>query len=227
MRRAVLLDLYNTLLPGGDVHRTEMLRGMAADLGVDPDGFRKIVFEAWPERMTGAFGDLTTETAALATRLGAHPSPAGLAAAVERRFSFARANLRPSPAAISAVTALRAAGWPVAIVSNCSFDSAAALRTTDLATAANALVLSCEMRLSKPDPAMYLAACAALDDADPQACVFVGDGADDELRGAAALGMRVIQTTEYRATDRTWSGEQIASIAALPDLLRKVSGPPG
>lgn len=40
----------------------------------------------------------------------------------------------------------------------------------------------------KPDPAIYLLACRRLGVA-PEDCVFVGDGGDRELEGAAAVGM--------------------------------------
>jgi putative hydrolase of the HAD superfamily len=217
---AVLIDLYNTLVPGGDDGRAAMARLMGEDLGLDPGDFASVVVEAWPERMTGAYGDLASETLALAKRLGGDPSPEALATAVERRFAFARAHLVPGRVSVAAMESLRAAGWTVAIVSNCSFDSAAALRTTALASAVDALVLSCEVRLGKPDPAIYRLACAALGDVDPAACVFVGDGADHELRGAVGLGMRTIQTSEYRISDRSWTGERIASIRELQPLLR-------
>jgi putative hydrolase of the HAD superfamily len=218
MHSAMLLDLYNTLLPGGDGGRAATVRAMAVDLGADPDAFVTEVVKSWVDRLTGVYGDLTTETAALAAHVGAEPSPSGLAAAVERRFAFARAHVRPPPATLTMLRDLRTAGWRLAIVSNCTFDSAAAIRGGPLASAVDALVLSCEVHLGKPDPAIYLAACSNLG-VDTTDCVYVGDGADRELAGAAALGMRVIQTTQYADSDPGWLGERITSISSLVPLL--------
>ncbi len=116
------------------------------------------------------------------------------------------------------LTALRAAGFRVAIVSNCTSESGEVIHTTLLAQAADAVVLSCDVGLAKPDPAIYLLACERIGVPDPSDCVFVGDGADTELRGAARLGMRVIQTTQFSRNDPMWPGERVSSLigAAAP-----------
>lgn len=216
MRSAVLMDLYNTLVPGGNAGRDAMVRAMGADLGVDPAAFAALARETWYERMTGIYGDLSAETAALAARLGVTPSPAALATAVERRMAFTRSHLVPPAASLETARTLRANGWRLVIVSNCTFDSSAALRRTALADVVHDLVLSCDVHLGKPDPGIYR---IAVGDLDPTDCVYIGDGADNELVGAAALGMRVIQTCEYVAAHPGWTGEQISSIADLVDLV--------
>jgi len=53
------------------------------------------------------------------------------------------------------------------------------------------VVLSCAVGLRKPDPRIYELACERLAVA-PDECVFVGDGANDELAGAARVGMRAV-----------------------------------
>jgi putative hydrolase of the HAD superfamily len=50
----------------------------------------------------------------------------------------------------------------------------------------------------------------------PAACVYVGDGADEELAGATALGMRAIRTTEHADSDPAWTGP---TITTLPETL--------
>jgi putative hydrolase of the HAD superfamily len=219
MPSCLLIDLFNTLLPGGDQGRWQMFHAMAGDLGVDPEAFAKLMRQTWPERMRGAYRDAAGETEAVATLVGPPPGPAGVDAAVARRLAFARAHLVPPASSIDTLTSLRAAGWKIAIVSNCTFDSATAVRNTALNDAVDAIVLSCEVYVGKPDPRIYLAACEALGQNDPAKCVYVGDGADDELAGASALGMRVIQTIEFADAHQTWTGEQITALAQLPALL--------
>jgi putative hydrolase of the HAD superfamily len=218
MRSGILIDLYNTLLPSGDDGRVATVREMAVLMGVDPDAFIAEVRRSWPERLLGVHGDLMTETAELAARIGASPSPDALEAAVQRRYAFARAHVVPPTSTLDALHALRRAGHSVAIVSNCTFDSAVAIRETPLADAVDALVLSCEVHIGKPDPKIYLMACAALS-LEPAECAYLGDGADGELPGAAALGMHVVQTTQYATSDPTWHGPRITSLDQILALL--------
>ena len=49
--------------------------------------------------------------------------------------------------------------------------------------------------------------------------MYVGDGSDNELRGAAAVGMRTIRTLEYAYSDPTWTGETIGKLREVIDLL--------
>jgi putative hydrolase of the HAD superfamily len=220
MPPAILFDLYDTLVPGTHSGRRAMMKAMGVDLGLDPDQFAWEVAHAWPQRMRGVFGDVPTELRVLASRLGGSPSDEAVATAVERRLAFNRRVIDPDPGAIEVLHALRSAGWRIAIVSNCTFDSAMALREkTELVDAVDALVLSCELHFAKPDPAIYRAACDALGVEDPSAAVFVGDGADHELRGAAVLGIRVIQTTQFGTSDPSWAGERVGSLTELLPIL--------
>ncbi|MFI7606017.1 HAD family hydrolase [Micromonospora sp. NPDC049366] len=85
-------------------------------------------------------------------------------------------------------------------------------------------VFSSEVRLAKPDPAIFHAAAGRLGVA-PAECVYVGDGADGEPAGAAAVGMTVLRTTEHNDTDPSWGGPTIASLADLPALLCESADP--
>ena len=218
---AILFDLFNTLVPGADDERSATVRQMGADLGVDPEKFGELVVETWRDRMTGALGDLAAQCRTLAQRLGGDPSDAQVAAAAQRRLASARETMVVPPGILDVLGELRAAGWGLAIVSNCTQDSGEVLAELPLGAAVDAVVLSYEVQIAKPDPRIYEKACKALDLA-PAACVYVGDGADRELYGAWALGMRVFQTTQFAKHDRDWSGVKIASLAELPALAAKI-----
>jgi putative hydrolase of the HAD superfamily len=218
MSRGLLFDLFNTLVPSGDRGRVQVTRDMGAVLGVDADRFAWAFVQSWPERMTGGLGDLAAQCRTLAGRLGAAPSDTQVDAAVQMRLAFNRATVVVDDTTLAAIDAVRAAGWPVAVVSNCTIDSATFIRDTVLAPRVDAMILSCEVGIAKPDPEIYRRAAVALG-AVPEKCVFVGDGADRELSGAAALGMRVIQTRQYAHTDPDWAGERVDNLAELPALL--------
>jgi putative hydrolase of the HAD superfamily len=55
----------------------------------------------------------------------------------------------------------------------------------------HAAIYSVHTGTCKPDPTMYLAACAALR-VEPRQCLYVGDGGSRELTGARALGMSAV-----------------------------------
>jgi putative hydrolase of the HAD superfamily len=219
--RAILFDLFNTLLPGGDSTGTTTNHDVAVALGVDGEKFEALMAETWRERMTGGLGDLTAQLTEVARRLGGEPSDAQVAAAVEVRLAYARGQMVPESATLDVITGLRGAGWAVAVVSNCTVDSATAFADSPLAPLADAAVLSCEARLAKPDPRIYERTCKELG-AEPLSCVYVGDGADRELYGAWALGMRVVQTRQYAQSDPDWSGPKITNLSELPAYLDKL-----
>ncbi len=101
------------------------------------------------------------------------------------------------------------------MVSNCTAEVATSWKSSPFGSRFDAVALSCELGLGKPDPAIYRWATDALG-VTPQQCLYVGDGADGELAGAAALGMTVLRTTEFADTDPTWPGP---TISALTDLI--------
>lgn len=220
VRRAVILDLFNTLVPGGtDAQRWVVTRAMGEALGVDPDAYAVAFHESWPERFVGAFGDLPSTVRAIAVRVGGSPSDLQVARAAELRRTLTAGLICQVPAGtLTALDALRANGWLLGVVSNTTAESPDRFKESPLASRFDAAAFSSELGVAKPDPAIYLAACRTLE-VDPPQCVYVGDGADAELAAAAALGMRPIRTTEYANTDPAWSGEVVAAIADLPAHL--------
>ncbi|UWP87460.1 HAD-IA family hydrolase [Dactylosporangium fulvum] len=89
--------------------------------------------------------------------------------------------------------ALRAAGVPVAVVSNIGFDLRDLAGELGFADLVDEFVLSYEIGRTKPDPAIFHKACAALR-VDPERTLMVGDTPADA--GAAAAGCSVLVLPE-------------------------------
>ena len=69
----------------------------------------------------------------------------------------------------------------------------------------------------KPDPRIYLRACDELG-VEPGECLYVGDGANDELAGAQRVGMRPVLI--HRPEEKPqWDGPRITSIPDVLDLV--------
>jgi putative hydrolase of the HAD superfamily len=216
--KAVLFDLYGTLVHGGDpALRDEMTRDVGRLLDVDPDAFAAAMRESYDERARGALGDLPQTLRTIAHRLGGEPTDAAITKASELRVDHWRELLRPSDATLAALDRLHA-GHKLALVSDCSIETPLAWDATELAPRFDVTVFSSVVGVRKPDPAIYKAAYQPLG-VEPTDCLFVGDGGSRELTGAAALGMRALRLESDRLgqvdPDLEWAGGSIATLEEL------------
>jgi len=116
-----------------------------------------------------------------------------------------QALLKPDAEMVAAIRALRAAGVPVAIVSNSLGDDAYA--GYDLAELADTSVISGEVGVRKPSRAIYEIACTRLG-VEPSECVMIDD-LEHNLQGAARLGIVGLHHTDSKRTVATladWFG---------------------
>lgn len=213
--RFLVFDLFHTLVDGADVERDRVVGEMAGMIGVDPVALRRAYHDTWTERLTHWGVEETVRI--LAGRLDVHPSDEAVARAAAHRRALAVRVLDAVPAStLQALDGLRAGGARLALVSNATAEAAESWPACTLAARFDVAVFSCVLGIGKPDPRIYLAAAAALG-AEAAECVYVGDGADGELAGAAAVGMRVVRTVEHKDTDPTWPGPVIQAIRDLAD----------
>jgi len=190
---------------------------MAAVLGVDPAAFVRAYHDSWSDRLVR--WDTAQTVRILAGRLGAGPSDTAVARAVALRCELGAVLLADvTPAVLEALDALRANGFRLAVLSNTTAETIDLWPATALAARFDAVVFSPEVGAAKPDPRIYRAAADRLG-VPTEDCWFVGDGADGELAGAAAVGMAVIRTTEFQDTDPAWPGERIGSLGELVSRL--------
>jgi HAD superfamily hydrolase (TIGR01662 family) len=112
-----------------------------------------------------------------------------LAPAVEARYGgFRTSDLYPD--ALGAIEALRRRGYRVAVLANQPAQRSAELRALGLAP--DVMAMSEEMGVNKPDPAFYRRALELLGEPDPADVAYVGDRVDNDVRPAAAAGMRAV-----------------------------------
>ena len=93
------------------------------------------------------------------------------------------------PDTLPTLEALRAAGIPVAMISNIGFDVRAICAELGFGDLIDAYVLSYEVGRCKPDPAIFLRACGLLG-VEPEEALMVGDTPADA--GAVAAGCRAL-----------------------------------
>ncbi|WP_410821014.1 HAD family hydrolase [Micromonospora sp. 050-3] len=218
MYRPVIFDLFHTLVHGADDERDRVVGEMALVVGVAPAALVAAYHATWRDRLVR--WDVEETVRILAGRLGGTPTDEQVTQAGGHRRALASRVLgTASTATLDVLDALRDDGHPLALISNATSETAEAWPQSPLARCFDVTVFSCEVGLAKPDPAIFRIAAERLGVA-PEDCVFVGDGADGELAGAAAVGMTVFRTTEHNDTDPGWGGPALATLGDLPAILR-------
>jgi putative hydrolase of the HAD superfamily len=213
--RAVIFDLWMTLVPWDVEESKRFHREVAEAVGVEPERF----WEAWlsahhlPNRDTGPIAE---HMRALFAELGVEPD---LDDVLAMRRERAKRTLTPRPEALATLEELRRRGHLLGMISVCTEDVPQVWDETPLGREFDATVFSCEVGVSKPDARIYEIACERLG-VEPAECLFVGDGANDELPGAERAGMTAVQL-HVRGEHLTPDGEawQGASIESLSEVL--------
>jgi putative hydrolase of the HAD superfamily len=239
VRRAILFDLYDTLvrvdIPGVQDSRHRI----AAACNVDVERFQALWNEHLPARTLGSLGTLEDEIRAIVRLLRAEADVALIdgALADEELIAELAAGDRTAwataarlyPDALATLIMLRERGFALGIVSNCSCQAADVILATGLDRHIDALALSFELGVAKPDAGIFLAACERLGVA-PEACVYVADGAGykdmkGELEAAHELGMFAVWVERPGERRRSPTPqafharvEQLSEVLALEEL---------
>ena len=208
--RAVIFDLWDTLALWPSKAFDDVVSRFRAYI---PD-LDRVWSETYDDRQTGRleeyFRGLGLEGDALATCL-------------RLRSEFTRDALVAREGAIETLEELRRRGLKRGLISVCSSDVEDIWDETDLAAHVDDVVLSCAVGLRKPDPRIYELACERLG-VQPDECLFVGDGANDELAGAERVGMRAVCVLPPGRTEPLWPEARgwVPTISSLGEVLELV-----
>ena len=212
--RAVIFDLWETLVDWPVDDARELTKRIALHTGLDDDAFMRAWEENYRLRETGPL-------AAAYRALGVPDEHVDVLVAA--RHDLARRALRPREGVVETLDELRARGLSLGLISVCSEDVPAAWPETPLAGRFDAATFSSECGVMKPEPEVYLQTADALG-VDPAETLYVGDGANDELRGARDVGMTPVLIAPsgrepWWPAARDWDG---ARIEAIPEVLELV-----
>jgi putative hydrolase of the HAD superfamily len=192
MIRAVLFDLYDTLLYLHAPLVAETRRQLGMRAGVDLDAWAALWRDNVMDRMLGRLGSLEDEIRTMLRQLGADPSPELVAELAEAETAGWTSAVTLYPETVPTLTALRERDFRLGLISNCSAQAGAVLQRIGLAERFDAIVLSCDVGVAKPDPAIFEHACRELGIALHES-MFVADGAFTELDAARAAGMVAVK----------------------------------
>ena len=228
--RAVVFDLFGTLVPEfvkADFYDT--VRTMAEVLGVDRERFEAEWDRTALERQKGVFPTVEANVRAICSSVGVAPPDEAVERALDARLDLYRKLFHPRPGALETLAAVKERGYRTALISMCAPDAPPMWRASPLATYVDVEIFSSETGLRKPDPEIYRAASDGIG-VEPEACLYVGDGAYGELNGAEAVGMTAylvvdpsLDPDESLTPERDdWQGAEVSDLRELLDLLPRL-----
>ena len=218
--RAVVFDLWQTLVRWPEEESREVRRRWSESLGIEAARVDELWNDAdfYRRRESGPIRAALEE---LRDALGAR---ADLEDVLRWRLDVTRRALVPDQDVPETLAELRRRGIRTAIISNCTEEVALVWEETPLAGLADAAIFSATAGCMKPEPRIYELACRELG-VEPSDCLFVGDGANDELGGAERAGMTPVlihPPGEQPPWDglASWDGLRITSVRQVLDLVQ-------
>jgi putative hydrolase of the HAD superfamily len=123
-------------------------------------------------------------------------------------------RFRPYPEVAGTLARLRAQGARLAVVSNWDVSLHDVLERTGLRRLVDAVVISAELGVAKPDPAIFRAALERLG-ADAAGAVHVGDSLEADVAGARAAGLEAVLVVRNGAI----APEGVRVVSSLAELV--------
>ncbi|MDP3745644.1 MAG: HAD-IA family hydrolase [Phenylobacterium sp.] len=207
---AVCFDLWNTLVPFPDTLKREAFAKTVELIGLPEARLAPV----WAEhRQSRETGDLGRHLRSLLTDLQVRNAEEVSAEVMRHRSEIHGRAYRvlDSDAEIT-LRILRGAGFRLAVVSNCTSDVPEMLAGSALGGLFDARLFSSSVGLLKPDPRIFRLAAERLG-VTPERCLYVGDGDDSELEGAASIGMTCVMLDTGRP--RTWKGPKVSRLSDI------------
>lgn len=219
---AVLVDLYDTLVWTDWPVLRERIEERAALSGrALLDGFEKTRVA----RSIGTYGSIEGDLAQVLRAAGLERDDELAAELAETITTFLQTGVHLWDDSLVALRDLRAKGLRTAVVSNCDHGTRPVVERLGLTEETDAVVLSFEAGVAKPDAGIYRKALEALG-AAPEEAVFV----DDQLaycEGAKALGIRpfLIVRDDARPLEGVSSSNGFETIHDLRSLVERLETP--
>ena len=192
---AVFFDLFHTLF-GFDRSQVGVLHTSTL-LGIPQDKWNHIVFDASEDRLRGIDRDKYSIIRKLAHQYDSSiPEETIRHAADIREQRFYEGLTRFRSPKFEVLSQLRQQGKKIGLISNADSIEVSGWFVSEFPRYFDSVIFSYEVGYMKPEPEIYRCALDSLNVRTEDA-IFVGDGGNDELRGAREIGFTTVMTTEY------------------------------
>ena len=192
-----LLDLYDTI---AWTDWAAVSAWLSKRLEVAQEALFRAYLETRPERGRGLHGSVVGDVKAIAAASGSRLEGSELVRLSDDLVDFMRGRVRYYDEVLPTLRAWRASGFRVAVISNCDHITRPVIEHLALEREVDAVLLSCELGLRKPEAALYEAGLRRLD-ARVEDGLFVDDQ-PDYLDGADRLGLLALQISRAPASGR-------------------------
>lgn len=198
----VLLDLYDTLAHA-DLERIRAGRAaIAARLGVSDETMTAAYEATSAARSLGRFGDAAGDMAAILEAAGVQADERLRDELVELEIQLWLGAVFLYPDVEACLDGLRARGQRLALVSNCGFQTRPLVDAWGFDGRLDTVVLSFEVRLAKPDPAIYRLALDRLGGAPADALLVDDQPAFLDTAAALRIATYQLRRADDKATGR-------------------------
>ena len=194
MIKAVIFDMFETLVTHFE-SPVYMAKQICADIGITERRFREIWDSTDKDRTLGKKS--LEEVIEMVLRTNDCYSCELLEMIVEKRkiskfecFNHIHSEIIPM------LKAIKEMKIKIGLITNCYFEERDAIKNSVLFNYFDAVCMSCELGLQKPEIEIFQKCTEALLVA-PGECLYVGDGGSRELETAQVMGMHPIQATWY------------------------------
>lgn len=194
MIKAVIFDMYETLITH---YRCPLYFGarMAEDAGISEADFQKTWRATDAQRTTGKM--TFEEVIEQILRENGRYSPELVKKITDRRTATKEECFRHlHPEIFPMLRTLKENGVKIGLISNCFSEETGPIRKSVLFPYFDAVCLSYEEGIQKPDPEIYRRCMEKLS-VKADECIYVGDGGSFELEAARELGMQALQCVWY------------------------------
>lgn len=194
MIRAVIFDMFETLITH---YHSPLYFGsqMAEDAGIPEDKFQSLWRSTEHDRTVGKL--TLEEVLEMILRESHCYSEMLLKKMVEKRIAVKEECFRHLHSEIiPMLSTLKKRGFLVGLISNCFSEEADVIRRSGLIPYFDAIYLSYEQRIQKPDEEIFQR-CMDVFSVKAEECIYVGDGGSNELETARKLGMKAVQAVWY------------------------------
>lgn len=221
--KAVIFDLFETLVEPSVLKWERARSEIAAILDVPSDDLTRLWTETYPQRATGVFASIEASLEHICRVLHVPVEAGKIQAAAKTRIDFTRRALVPRHDALATLTHLKSRGHKIGLISNCSVEVPPLWENLPLAPLVDVPIFSCAAGFKKPDHRIYRLTCERLG-VLPKDSIFVDDVVT-YLMGASQVGIQGIlirlpsEITKGRSDANEWHGPTISSLREVLTLI--------
>jgi len=218
--KVVFFDLWRTMAHSLDKEPILQVQGILGHKSPAEDAHGKPALDLRFLRtcLTTNIGDPERFLHHVAGEFGCPPVTSGAVAQFKEVLGREFDNLAIYGDTHPVLSALQAHGYRLGVISNLwAFPANQLFEVNGLSAYFEHKIYSFEVGHSKPEPEIFMAACARFG-VDPHECLMVGDHPDSDIRGALAVGMNAVMIDRERTWDEDRIPQGIPVIRTLVEL---------